>query len=163
MQVILAAHWKKEKMLAEWIEDQNHRHVSVSLMKIYHKAKALYGGNYKNNIESWLKQLAKLVCHVDTTWHHQWCRLEQVQNFNLFFLLLTDNLNIKILNAGAWARGSDRVTVSLPMELEDFIPEVEDFYRKKHSGRKLLWHHHMSNGTVSLMLELMPVFLPELW
>uniref|UniRef100_A0A0P4VUR0 Cullin family profile domain-containing protein n=3 Tax=Portuninae TaxID=600346 RepID=A0A0P4VUR0_SCYOL len=35
------------------------------------------------------------------------------------------------------------------MELEDFIPEVEDFYRKKHSGRKLQWHHHMSNGTIT--------------
>ncbi|KAK8389901.1 hypothetical protein O3P69_012829 [Scylla paramamosain] len=62
---------------------------------------------------------------------------------------VADNLNIKILNAGAWARGSDRVAVSLPMELEDFIPEVEDFYRKKHSGRKLQWHHHMSNGTIT--------------
>ena len=38
-----------------------------------------------------------------------------------------DSINIKILNAGAWARGSDRVTVSLPLELEDYIPEVEDF------------------------------------
>jgi len=35
------------------------------------------------------------------------------------------------------------------MELEDYIPEVEDFYKKKHSGRKLQWYHHMSNGTVS--------------
>lgn len=64
-----------------------------------------------------------------------------------------DSINIKILNAGAWARGSDRVTVSLPLELEDYIPEVEDFYRKKHSGRKLQWHHHMSNGTVRLILS----------
>jgi hypothetical protein len=40
--------------------------------------------------------------------------------------------------------------VSLPLELEDYIPEVEDFYKKKHSGRKLQWYHHMSNGTVSL-------------
>lgn len=63
--------------------------------------------------------------------------------------LSLDSINIKILNAGAWARGSDRVTVSLPLELEDYIPEVEEFYRKKHSGRKLQWHHHMSNGTVS--------------
>jgi len=55
------------------------------------------------------------------------------------------------LNAGAWSRGSERVTVSLPMELEDYIPEVEDFYRKKHSGRKLQWYHHMSNGTVSTL------------
>lgn len=55
---------------------------------------------------------------------------------------------MQILNAGAWARGSERVTVSLPLQLEDYIPEVEEFYKKKHSGRKLQWHHHMSNGTV---------------
>lgn len=60
-----------------------------------------------------------------------------------------DAINIKILNAGAWARGSERVTVSLPLELEDYIPEVEDFYKKKHSGRKLQWYHHMSNGTIT--------------
>lgn len=60
-----------------------------------------------------------------------------------------DAINIKILNAGAWARGSERVSVSLPLELEDYIPEVEDFYKKKHSGRKLLWYHHMSNGTIT--------------
>uniref|UniRef100_T1K5Y1 Cullin-5 n=1 Tax=Tetranychus urticae TaxID=32264 RepID=T1K5Y1_TETUR len=57
-------------------------------------------------------------------------------------------INIKILNVGAWARGSERVQVSLPLELEDFIPEVEEFYKKKHSGRKLQWYHHMSNGTI---------------
>ncbi|XP_022241285.1 cullin-5-like isoform X2 [Limulus polyphemus] len=62
---------------------------------------------------------------------------------------LADSINIKILNAGAWARGSERVQVSLPLELEDFIPEVEDFYRRKHSGRKLQWYHHMSNGTIT--------------
>ena len=62
---------------------------------------------------------------------------------------LADNLNLKILNAGAWARGGERATVSLPLELEDFIPEIEDFYRRQHSGRKLQWYHHMSNGTVT--------------
>lgn len=61
---------------------------------------------------------------------------------------LPDSINIKILNAGAWARGSERVQVSLPLELEDIIPEVEEFYRSKHNGRKLRWYHHMSNGTV---------------
>lgn len=40
--------------------------------------------------------------------------------------------------------------MSLPTELEDLIPEVEDFYKKNHSGRKLHWHHLMSNGIVSL-------------
>lgn len=60
-----------------------------------------------------------------------------------------DLCHIKILNAGAWARGSERVSVSLPLELEDYIPEIEEFYKKKHSGRKLQWYHHMSNGTIT--------------
>jgi len=38
------------------------------------------------------------------------------------------------------------------MELEDYIPQVEEFYRQKHNGRKLQWHHLMSNGIVSLSL-----------
>ena len=41
---------------------------------------------------------------------------------------------------------------SLP-QLEDFIPEVEEFYRKKHNGRKLYWHHIMSNGVVRSPLQ----------
>ncbi|KAI9579867.1 hypothetical protein GQX74_000655 [Glossina fuscipes] len=62
-----------------------------------------------------------------------------------------DAINIKILNAGAWARCSERVSVSLPLELEDYIPDVEEFYKKKHSGRKLQWYHHMSNGTITFV------------
>lgn len=49
----------------------------------------------------------------------------------------------------AWAQCSERVSVSLPLELEDYIPEVEEFYKKTHSGRKLQWYHHMSNGTIT--------------
>ena len=84
---------------------------------------------------------------------------------------LSNVISIKILNQGAWARTYERQPVSLPRELEDFIPEVEDFYKvtfafatfrsvrdmmehvqfqNKHSGRKLQWHHHMSNGTITL-------------
>lgn len=59
-----------------------------------------------------------------------------------------DYIDIKIVNAGAWACGSERVPVTLPVEVEDIIPEVEEFYKGKHSGRKLRWHHHMSNGTI---------------
>jgi len=65
-----------------------------------------------------------------------------------------DNVNIKILNAGAWARGAERVSVTLPTELEDYIPELEEFYKGKHSGRKLQWHHHMSNGTITFTSSL---------
>lgn len=62
---------------------------------------------------------------------------------------IPESINIKILNGGAWARGAERVPVSLPLDLEEIIPEIEEFYRKKHSGRKLQWHHHMSNGTIA--------------
>lgn len=55
------------------------------------------------------------------------------------------------MNAGAWARCTERVSVSLPLELEDYIPDVEEFYKKKHSGRKLQWYHHMSNGTITFV------------
>jgi hypothetical protein len=77
----------------------------------------------------------------------------------IFFF--SDSINIKILNAGAWARSSERVTVSLPLELEDYIPEVEDFYKKKHSGRKLQWYHHMSNGTVCIICRVQ--FMGEIY
>lgn len=66
---------------------------------------------------------------------------------------VSDVANIKILNAGAWARRSDRVHVSLPPELEDLIPEVEEFYKKSHNGRKLQWHHLMSNGVITFKTE----------
>ncbi|VDM96638.1 unnamed protein product [Thelazia callipaeda] len=62
---------------------------------------------------------------------------------------LADSISIKVLNAGAWSRGTlDRTQIQMPRELEDFIYEVEDFYRKQHSGRKLQWHHHWSHGTL---------------
>uniref|UniRef100_A0A8C7GWC5 Cullin-5 n=1 Tax=Oncorhynchus kisutch TaxID=8019 RepID=A0A8C7GWC5_ONCKI len=67
--------------------------------------------------------------------------------------LSADSVNIKILNAGAWSRSSEKVFVSLPTELEDLIPEVEDFYKKNHSGRKLHWHHLMSNGIITFKNE----------
>lgn len=62
---------------------------------------------------------------------------------------LADCINIKILNAGAWSRSSDKVPVTLPTELEDYIPEVEKFYKNEHSGRKLTWHHLMSSGVIN--------------
>nr|XP_046182507.1 cullin-5-like isoform X2 [Oncorhynchus gorbuscha] len=67
--------------------------------------------------------------------------------------LSADSVNIKILNAGAWSRSSEKVFVSLPTELEDLIPEVDDFYKKNHSGRKLHWHHLMSNGIITFKNE----------
>uniref|UniRef100_A0A1B0AC92 CULLIN_2 domain-containing protein n=1 Tax=Glossina pallidipes TaxID=7398 RepID=A0A1B0AC92_GLOPL len=46
-------------------------------------------------------------------------------------------VRIKILNEGAWARCSQRLSVSLALELEVYTPDVEEFYKKKRSDRKL--------------------------
>lgn len=76
-------------------------------------------------------------------------KFKQVARNNLHNVNLADIINIKILNAGAWSRNSDKIAVTLPPELEDYIPEVEKFYKNEHNGRKLTWHHLMSNGVVS--------------
>ncbi|KAH7699747.1 Cullin, partial [Aphelenchoides avenae] len=62
---------------------------------------------------------------------------------------MADYINIKILNAGAWSRSREKAKVSLPRELEEIVPEVEDFYKKQHSGRKLTWVHSWSTGTIT--------------
>lgn len=61
-----------------------------------------------------------------------------------------DLINLKVLNAGAWGRGgAEKVRVTLPRELEDYIPEVESFYKNQHNGRRLTWMHHWSTGTMT--------------
>ncbi len=46
--------------------------------------------------------------------------------------------------------------------MEDIIPEVEEFYRKIHNGRKLQWFHHMPNGTVRTLLKLFSIYVNQL-
>lgn len=46
---------------------------------------------------------------------------DTIRNNNTY---MADTINIKILNSGAWMRQSERIAVSLPRELEDYIPQV---------------------------------------
>ena len=66
--------------------------------------------------------------------------------------ITADNASIKILNAGAWSRRTDKIPISLPSELEDLIPDVETFYKQNHTGRKLNWNHLMSHGVVRIKI-----------
>ncbi|XP_072152615.1 cullin-5 isoform X2 [Bemisia tabaci] len=110
----------------------------------------------EENMVEWLREIGMPADYVNKL-ARMFQDIKVSEDLNLHFKetyrsckgSIADSINIKILNAGAWARGSERVTVSLPLELEDYIPEVEDFYKKKHSGRKLQWYHHMSNGTIT--------------
>jgi len=64
------------------------------------------------------------------------------------FLKFLDSFSFKILSAAAWPHPGDKIDVSLPAQIEDVLPEIEEFYKKKHSGRKLTWYHAVSNGQV---------------
>ncbi len=78
------------------------------------------------------------------------------------FLCCLDSFSFKILSASAWPHPGDKIDVSLPAQIEDVLPEIEEFYKKKHSGRKLTWHHTVSNGQV-IRLEKKTNFLVILY
>ena len=64
---------------------------------------------------------------------------------------LTNAVNFNVLNSGAWAHSSDRVPVTLPTEIAENIPHMEEYYAKQFGGRKLQWYHMMSNGIVNFV------------
>lgn len=107
----------------------------------------------EEDIVEWLREVGMPADYVNKL-ARMFQDIKVSEDINTLFRMATirhEAVNIKILNAGAWARCSDRVSVSLPLELEDYIPEVEEFYKQKHSGRKLQWYHHMSNGTITFV------------
>lgn len=58
-----------------------------------------------------------------------------------------DVVNILILTSGSWMlQSEEKAFISLPSELDDFPPLIEEFYKRKHQGRNLLWQHHLSHG-----------------
>jgi hypothetical protein len=69
----------------------------------------------------------------------------------LIFFSTLDSFSFKILSAAAWPHPGDKIDVSLPAQIEDVLPEIEEFYKKNHSGRKLTWHHTVSNGQVTII------------
>ncbi|GMS79957.1 hypothetical protein PENTCL1PPCAC_2132, partial [Pristionchus entomophagus] len=62
---------------------------------------------------------------------------------------LSDLINIKVLNTGAWGKGGERIHVSLPHELEELLSPVEGYYGKIYNGRKLHWLHHWSTAAMN--------------
>uniref|UniRef100_A0A158QJJ6 Cullin-5 n=1 Tax=Rodentolepis nana TaxID=102285 RepID=A0A158QJJ6_RODNA len=59
-------------------------------------------------------------------------------------------VNLKILSCGTWLpRDLPRVSVALPPELEDYIPQIEDFYQANHKGRQLIWQYHLCHAILA--------------
>ena len=64
---------------------------------------------------------------------------------------MTNDVNFNVFSSCAWARRSDRLPVTLPTEIAENIPHMEEYYTKQFNGRKLQWYHMMSNGTINFV------------
>lgn len=60
----------------------------------------------------------------------------------------------QVLSAGAWVRGISRFPIQLPHEIEESIGDIEEFYKQRHSGRKLHFHPLLSHGTLTFQSKL---------
>ena len=54
---------------------------------------------------------------------------------------------LQVLTTGSWPAAAGK-PCNLPQELEASTAAFDDFYRAKHSGRKLTWHSQL--GTADL-------------
>ncbi|KAF2453130.1 Cullin family-domain-containing protein [Lineolata rhizophorae] len=54
------------------------------------------------------------------------------------------DLSVNILSAAAWPTYPD-VTMVIPIEISKEITKFEDYYRSKHSNRKLQWKHALAH------------------
>ncbi|OQR80384.1 cullin-5-like, partial [Tropilaelaps mercedesae] len=63
-------------------------------------------------------------------------------------------VDMKILTQGGWRCIRDeRLPMTLPLELEGLVPQLESFYKKEHQNKVLHWQHHLSNGVVTFRSE----------
>ena len=69
-------------------------------------------------------------------------------------IFIANAININVLNAGAWGHDSDRCSVTLPNELAELIPQIEELYNSKYTGRRLCWYHALGNGSINFTNKL---------
>ncbi len=60
------------------------------------------------------------------------------------------NLSIQIYQASAWPLGQNQPNFKIPMELEEPLKAMQEFYANKYSGRRLIHSHTLSNADVKL-------------
>jgi hypothetical protein len=54
------------------------------------------------------------------------------------------DLNVSVISASAWPSYPD-VPVTIPPIVASAISDFENFYHKKHTGRKLQWKHQLAH------------------
>eukprot|EP00993_Chasmostoma_nieuportense_P002060 NODE_288_length_2486_cov_76.189487_g267_i0.p1 GENE.NODE_288_length_2486_cov_76.189487_g267_i0~~NODE_288_length_2486_cov_76.189487_g267_i0.p1 ORF type:complete len:765 (-),score=227.99 NODE_288_length_2486_cov_76.189487_g267_i0:125-2419(-) len=56
------------------------------------------------------------------------------------------DFSASVLTSGSWPLSAPKASLPLPVEVAQRQALFEEFYRSKHSGRKLSWLHQLSNG-----------------
>ena len=64
--------------------------------------------------------------------------------------LLTDAAHLQVLTTGSWPAARS-APCALPMELEQCSHVFNEYYKQKHSGRKLSWHSQVRPGCILLL------------
>lgn len=54
------------------------------------------------------------------------------------------DLNVNVLSASAWPSYPD-VAVEIPRNIQKALAGFEDYYKLKHSGRRLAWKHSLAH------------------
>ena len=54
------------------------------------------------------------------------------------------DLNVNVLSASAWPTYPD-VAVEIPQDIKKSIASFEQYYKSKHTGRKLTWKHALAH------------------
>lgn len=102
---------------------------------------------------NWLREVGMPADYVNKI-SRMFQDLKVSEDFNRQYKLCCDKqvgdlINVKILNSSTWSRNMEKVNVSLPSEIEELMPKIESFYKNKHNGRNLFWHHQFSYGIVT--------------
>ena len=149
-----------EENMIIWLRDASMPYDDVSnLQRMLQDIKISqdFNQNFKN------KNLQSLHRHVTVS---------EDYNQNLDNTRANTNCNLLLLNNQVWDRIRGNVPVTLPTELEDYIPQVESHYVETHTGRKLQWHYSLAtadinfannHGTYELKVTMLQMIVLFLW
>jgi len=130
---------EKEENMVEWLREVGMPADYINkLSRMFQDMKVSEDLNmqFKNHLAKQVRFIFNFLYYKLLTSNFWIINFKKRQIINYLFKVskqgLADSVSIKILNVAAWARSNDRVPVTLPRELEDYIPEVEEFYKVKY-------------------------------
>jgi cullin-4 len=101
------------------------------------KLKIECGHSFTHNLEQMFKDQALVAEEMKS--YNQW--LSHNSNMKM-------SLSVSVLSASAWPSYKD-VKVNIPMEVAKQIDTYDQYYKLKHTGRRLTWKHALAHSVVT--------------